>query len=328
MSSAITDRPPPAVVAHGSPPRRASRLPAGLRVPILIVLNLGIQVALSTFAADVLPKDVALASSKATSDYDAAARFVYQILMVWLGWHLKYDFIDVGALTLIADAPYAYLVRTYYDVSLTSIITRIHIDLAAIMIPTYLLRPRSALHNPHAPLRNRFLLNSVQVQAATGLLAVGVYVVVLWSALKTHLLNPFLVTHFQLVTLEHAHNETPIQLIWKTAIAGLAAQTFLLYPSITSQPSSGAVTPVRLFDSATATLPETLQHNVWFFSKRTKTLVQQTVILCAFLFANTVRRASGLEGADLVGAAGYAGLWVLATVICAGWWVWVGDTEA
>lgn len=219
-----------------------------------------------------------------------------------------------------------YLLTTYYDVSLATVAAFMNIEVISIVLPTFLLRPQSKIHDPSAPLRNRFLLNSFQVQTSTSLLAIGVYVVVIWSALKSGILNTFLIVHFDVRTLENAHAETPISIAWKTFMAGIATKTFLLNPSIGAV--SGSATPVNPFDPATATLPETVKHNVWFFSRRTRTLIQQTTILSAFLLANTIQRTLTLEGTDLVGGAGYAGVWILDTVVCAGWWTWVGDTES
>ena len=227
---------------------------------------------------------------------------------------------------MVANAPYMYLLATYYEVSIATVAAFVHIELFSIAIPTFLLRPQSAIHDPNAPIRNRFLLNSFQVQTSTSLLAIGVYVVVIWSALKSGILNTFLVVHFDIRTLENAHSETPISIAWKVFMAGIAAKTFLLNPSIGAV--TGTLTPVGPFDPATASLPATLRHNVWFFSKRTRTLVRQTVVLSTFLLLNTVQRTFTLEGAELVGGFGYASVWVLATVICAGWWSWVGDTES
>lgn len=202
------------------------------------------------------------------------------------------------------------------------------IEVLSIALPTYLLRPRSLAHKANAPLRNRFLLNSVQVQLSSALLSLGVYVVVLWAGLRTEKLNEFLINYFDLETLELAHRETPLSIIGKTFVAAIAAREFLLNPSIAAQPPSGLATPAEQFDAATASLPQTVKQNFWRFDKRTKTLIQQTAILNMFVFANTVQRAMTLNGTELTGAAGYAGFWVFANTITALWYGWIGDTSA
>lgn len=154
----------------------------------------------------------------------------------------------------------------------------------------------------------------------------GVYIVVLWGSLKTGFLNQFLVTYFDVSTLEAAHLETPVSILAKVFLSGIAAKAFLLNPSIAAQPPSGAETP-NDFNPATSDLKQTIKANVWYFSKRTRTLIQQTIILNAFLFANTIQRCMTLNGTEISGASGYAGLWVGANVVLALWYTWVGDTS-
>jgi hypothetical protein len=235
---------------------------------------------------------------------------------------------DVAALTVLTNAPYAYLLTTYYNISTLTVAAHMNIEVFAIAIPTYLLRSRSVAHKPNAPLRNRFLLNSVQVQFSNALLAIGVYIVVLWAGLKTNYLNLFLISHFDIPTLEAAHLETPVSIFVKIFTAGVAAKEFLLNPSIAAQPLSGTATPAEEFDPATATLDQTIKANVLPFDRRTRTLVQQTIILNSFLFASTVQRCMTLTGTEITGAAGYAGVWVVANVITATWYAWVGDTSS
>jgi hypothetical protein len=236
--------------------------------------------------------------------------------------------IDASALTVLTNAPYAYLLSTFYDISPFTVAAYTGVQVAAIAIPTLLLRPTSKIHNKNAALPNRFLLDSFQVQTTTALLAIGVYTTVIWISIKTSALNLFLVSHFDLPTLEGAHAETPVSIFVKLMTVGLAAKTFLLNPSIGAQTASGSATPVEPFDPATATLPATLKHNFWFFSKRTRTLITQTAVLSAFLFANTLQKSLTLRESDAVGAAGYAGVWLLATWVTAGWWAWIGDTQS
>lgn len=200
-----------------------------------------------------------------------------------------------------------------------------NIEVLSMAIPTFLLRPRAPLHDRRAPLRNRYLLDSVQVQLSSALLAIGVYGVVFWCALQTGMLNEFLVRFFDIPTLEAAHNESPVTICGKIFTAGFAAKSFLLNPSIAAQPLTAP--PVEVFDPATATFTETLRHNFWFFSRRTRTLIQQTLVLNAFVFLNLVQRLMTLDGTELMGAAGYASIWVAANTLISAWYAWVGDTS-
>jgi hypothetical protein len=234
---------------------------------------------------------------------------------------------DVAALTVLIHTPFAYLLSTYYEISTLTLAVHTNIEVLAMALPTYLMRARSVVHKPNAPLRNRFLINSVQVQFSNSLLAMGVYIVVIWGGLKTGALNLFLIRFFDIPTLESAHYENPITILGKVLVAGVAAKEFLLNPSIAAQPLSGAESPEQQFDPSTATLDQTIKANILPFSKRTNTLIQQAVILNSFLFVNTVQRCMTLSGTELLGAAGYASYWVAANVILTLWYTWVGDTN-
>ena len=64
---------------------------------------------------------------------------------------------------------------------------------------------------------------------------------------------------------------------------------------------------------------------MWGWSKQTKALLTQTAVLAVMVAANTAVRVSALEGTDVVGAVGYAGVWVLAGLLSAVMFGWVGD---
>ena len=163
--------------------------------------------------------------------------------------------------------------------------------------------------------------------ASNTALAVGVYATVIYTALSTQRLTLFLINHFDLVSVELAHDLYVPTLAGKLLIAGYATRAFLLNPSIAAQPDAGSATPVVEFEPATATLPQTVKHNVWYFSRRTRTLIERTTVLGVFLLANTMLKGATLEGAELIGSAGYAAVWIVAANICAWWFVWTGDAE-
>ncbi|ORY01170.1 hypothetical protein BCR34DRAFT_575038 [Clohesyomyces aquaticus] len=328
--SRVISRAEPVVVPNGvtSPPLRASRLPSSLRFPIVVVLSFSIRSMLLSTAANFLGEELGNISRREDDPYRVGGFLAYKVLVLWAGWHLNYDFLDISSLTIVANAPFAYLLTNYYQISPLTISANVLADLISVALPTFLLRRRSAVHDSKAPLPNRFLLNSFQVQTSTALMTVGTYVAVIWAALQAQQLNEFLVSHFEIPTLELAHKETPFTLIAKLLPVGLAAKGFLLNPSIGAQPASGTATPIAPFDPAVASLPETIEHNFWSFSKRTKTLIGQTAVLSAFILANTVQRVMTVRGTDVSGAAGYAGIWVVATVVTAGWSAWVADTES
>ncbi|KAF1996504.1 hypothetical protein P154DRAFT_537877 [Amniculicola lignicola CBS 123094] len=321
----LTDRGEPSVVPTSASPLRRSRLPTLLHVPILVVISLALRSALLPVATNFLGEELGAITKREDDTRFALGALAYKVIIICLGWYAKYDWMDISSLSVLSNAPYAYLVLTYFNISPLTIAAKIFIEVVATALPTFLLRAPSPIHNPNVPLRNRFLLESFQVQLSATLLAMGVYTTALWVGTKSGALSVFLVQHFDLVTLEEAHTETIPVLAAKIFFVGVAAKGFLLNDSIGAE-ASGASTPIE-FDVATADLPATFKHNVWFFSKRTRALIRQTTILSFFMAANTVQSTYTLQGADLTGAAGYAGAWVLATAGCSAWWVWVGNTS-
>lgn len=232
---------------------------------------------------------------------------------------------DIGALTAVINIPYAFLLTTYFNISHLTAFTHVAIEVVAIALPTFLLRPIADINNPAVRIRNRYLLDSFQVWASNNALAVGVYATVIYAALQTNRLTLFLIHHFELPSVELAHDLYVPTLAGKLLVAGYATRAFLLNPSIAAQPETGTATPVEVFEPATATLPQTIKHNVWFFSRRTRTLIQRTMVLSVFLLANTVLKGATLEGSEIIGSAGYSAVWIVAANICAWWFVWTGD---
>ncbi|KAK7183225.1 uncharacterized protein CC84DRAFT_1092114 [Paraphaeosphaeria sporulosa] len=329
----MADRPPPTVVPRAS---RRARLPSFVRLPMLIILNICLQSALWTGAENVLSHELGAVSKVPRPGQEQEGfgeltepivRLVSKIALVSVAWKLRYDYFDIGALTAVINIPFAFLLTTFYNISLLTAAAHVAIEVISIALPTYLLRPIADINNPAVPIRNRYLLNSFQVSWSNTALAVGVYATVLYSSLQTNWLTIFLINHFDLPSVELAHDVQAATFIPKLLVAGYATKAFLLDPAIGAQPETGAVTPVGPFEPATATLPQTLKHNFWFFSRRTRTLIQRSAVLSTFLLANTVLRGATLEGSEIAGSAGYAGVWILAANICAAWFVWTGDAD-
>lgn len=75
---------------------RRSRLPAPLRVPILVVLNLGINTLLWQTAAQFIPPELGYVSRVPTDDdvytlYSPVARLITKILTLYATWAVGYD---------------------------------------------------------------------------------------------------------------------------------------------------------------------------------------------------------------------------------------------
>ena len=82
------------------------------------------------------------------------------------------------------------------------------------------------------------------------------------------------------------------------------------------------------FNPETATLGETVMYNLWGYSHRARKLIRRTAVLVAVGGAHTIIQTYGtLEGAELVGAAGWSSVWGLAATLTGAAFLWVGDVN-
>ena len=108
---------------------------------------------------------------------------------------------------------------------------------------------------------------------------------------------------------------------------GIATKTFLFTPSTASKRD---VQDERneLFDPQTATLKETLWYNVWGFSHVERVFISRTGTLVAVTFLYSwLQVYASVEGAESVGAAGWAVVWATAAWLTGLAYSWVGDVE-
>lgn len=328
---AITDRDPPAVLNHGVPvaPLRKSRLHPSLRLPMLMVLNLTLQSSLLTFASGFMNNELgAVSRTGEKSPPEILAYLGSKLAVLWFEWRAGLDSIEASCVTVVANTPFAYLLLTYYAIPAQTVAILLATEVFAVAFPTFLLQRPSAAHNPRAKLRKRFLLESLQVQHSTNALSIVVFITLVYLSQTTGTLNRFLISHFGIPTVELAYQETVLSIFSKVVFAALATKEFLLNPAIAAEGASGRDTPVTEFDPATADLPSTLKHNFWFFTKQTRALIRNTLILSAITFVTTVQRTLTLDQTDVPGAAGYGAFWVAAILVNAGWLSWIGDTTA
>lgn len=94
MADVIIERDEPVVVPTRRPQR--TRLPAPLRVPILIVLNVGIKALLWQAASNFLSPELGYVSKAPTDNdlytlYSPLARLITKIVSVYITWTRGYD---------------------------------------------------------------------------------------------------------------------------------------------------------------------------------------------------------------------------------------------
>ena len=197
-------------------------------------------------------------------------------------------------------------------------------------IPFRLLRPVLPTHSSEAPkgaIANRTIINDLPVAVFTSLLAAGIYGIVLYSSFATWL-PTHLILHFDgLRDLTGAYEATVALLLPAFIPSGIAAKSFLFTPSTGARADLGDIKN-SAFNPETATLWETVLYNLWGYSKRTRTIIKRTATLAAVVYLNTFLQVFvTVEGADAIGAAGWACVWATATVLTGSALWWVGNVE-
>ena len=237
---------------------------------------------------------------------------------------------DFAALTFLTHVPYHYFLSTFYNIRPTTSACCIAIDTLAAYVPFYSLKVSSSIHSiktPKGVAANRSVINDIGVQVYTSLLAAGIYGVVVLGSYGLWL-PVFLEIHFDgLRDISAAHSQNFPWLILSFLPTGFAAKVFLFTPA-TAAKADKYDKKTAAFDPKTATLGETVVYNLWGYSHRARILVTRTAVLIAVGGAHTIIQTYGsLEGAELLGAAGWYGVWGLAATLTGAAFLWVTDVD-
>jgi hypothetical protein len=219
----------------------------------------------------------------------------------------------------------------FYEISLTTVASTLAVNILAVALPVYLLRPRSLTHSADAPISavpDRNIIHDSSIIAINSLLGAAIYAATIFGAVNTAL-PVWLVTHFTgLPSLTAAHQASTLPALFIMLglflPVGYAAREFLFTPSLgyQTQPHLGNAL-ASAFNPETADLKRTFQHNLGLDNKRKIVLAQRTSILGALTFVSTMAQVfARVDGAELLGAAGYAGPWVLSVILTAGAFYW------
>lgn len=171
----------------------------------------------------------------------------------------------------------------------------------------------------------------------TTVLAASVYAV-FFSLLYYFDLGIFLIRHFENIpSLETAHESNLPKMVLLFLGSGFAAMLFMFRPtlaaagkpSLTEAKAKGR--RAKKFNAETATLGETLAHNLGIerhLSHRAEVLISRTGVLIICTVANTFVRVFGtVDGTDIVGSLGYAGLWAVANALVGVVYAWLGNEQ-
>ncbi|KAL3423680.1 hypothetical protein PVAG01_05427 [Phlyctema vagabunda] len=305
-------------VAIKPPPARASKLPSVLRFPLLVTLSLTFSSLLYSFSAQVLQTEGELAAVSRRLDqwWEVGALLGWRAAELALGWWGGYDSFDLSALAVLSHGPPLYLLKTFYGISNTAVISSLAIDAITLAVPMHLLRPLSPGHSSDFPLPpvERGILSSIPIQILMTLLGTVIYSTTLYGSYASFLPTS-LVTYFEgIPTIAPAHTARPETLFPTMLLMGVAAKSFIFTPATATLPSI-ADAKAGAFNPETATLSGTVLHNIWGFSPRTRTIIKRTVTLMLASGINTfVQTLVTVNGSEAKGAAAYSSVWPIAAL--------------
>ena len=193
------------------------------------------------------------------------------------------------------------------------------VDVVSAFLPFLLLRKLSGAHSAAAGVPNREIVLDAGIQVLTSLLSSLVYNVVLFLAFRTYLPTNLVLYFNGIPTIRPAvdavllaFNSPTTQVI--CLLSGLAARTFIFAPLVTT-PRTAHDQEIEEFDPVNATLGQTVAFNIWGFTSQTKVSIKRTAVAMLLTAAGTCVQCLGIRGVESYGAAVYASVWVIATMM-------------
>lgn len=322
----------PTDIPMPSPPS-PSRLPAWLRLPLVVLSSLAISAFAYSALADITGLELAKVSRDLTSEWEVAAVVAWKVVSLVLAFASGYDWLDLTALTLLSNLPYYYLLNAFYTAHDYAVLPALATDLLSIAVP-FALFTRTSASATDARLTkaaSRAIVRDWQVLGLVTIFGAAIYAVTLYTSAFTWL-PVYMITHFDNLRNLHSEREENLALqVLLAAPAGLATARFLFVPAVAASNkllrSLDAVAVAPKFDTENANLAQTIAYNLGFgpdgFSARTQVLTKRTAVLVLSSFVNTfVRVFATIEGTEVVGALGWSSLWAgagLLTGIAYGW---------
>jgi hypothetical protein len=233
---------------------------------------------------------------------------------------------DVAALTIQTRLPYFYLLTSFYGISALTSGIYLFLDVLSAALPFYLLRRRLPSHTAKGvSVPNQSILRDSIIFLYTTIFSALIYSTLIYTSFKTWL-PVHIVTYFDNVKSLSAAHEAQFPLLLLTFFPlGWAARTFLFSPSTAARANLGDMVATS-FNPHTATLSDTVKHNFWNFNKGTKVVIKRSLILSAMVGLTTWLRVwKTVEGSEGLGAAGWAGLWAVASLVNGAALRWVGN---
>ncbi|KAL1955171.1 hypothetical protein VTO42DRAFT_8936 [Malbranchea cinnamomea] len=221
--------------------------------------------------------------------------------------------------------PTYILLSSFYGIRPTTILTVSAINVFCIVAPFIFRSPNPIRLTPATSSQQRPAVQDTNTAFYTTIFATLIYTIAIYMSYSSWV-PIFLINHFDgLPDLRSAHEGATMLLpTFLTYLpAGFAARDFLLVSSA-GHPRAEERGPAYR-EQPGELLISSLYHRYWV-PRRTKTkiLVKRTAVLAMMIMANTVVQLLGtINGADLKGSLGWAGIWTVATVTIAAAFSWM-----
>ncbi|KAL2168179.1 hypothetical protein VTG60DRAFT_296 [Thermothelomyces hinnuleus] len=301
-------------------PKRVARLPGPVRFALAVVLSFALSSLGRLFVDHCSNNEIGGIAREGISRKELSILAAWKLFGLALGWWYDYDGFDLAALALLSHGPVTFLISVFYGIRAITAGAYLAVDVVSAFVPFLLLRRLSGAHAAAPGVPNRDIVADRGIQVLTSLHSALVYSVVLFLAGRFVLPNTLVLYFEGIPTIQPAADATLLgfgspttQLL--SLLFGLAARTFIFTPLVTT-PTTAEDRKNAEFDPVSASLGQTVAWNLWGYTTRTKVSLIRTAVAMLFTavgtYLDTVLVISGVEP---YGAAVYASVWVIATLV-------------
>lgn len=204
------------------------------------------------------------------------------------------------------------MLAAFYNLTPTTALSALVIDVLSIAVPFYLVRPLSATGDSSIKASRDVL--DIPMQLLTTILSTGIYTVTLVLSLR-FLMPRILVVYFSgLPSLEPAYSAAYTDVLPVTVLFGLAASTFIFAPFATTGKAKEDA-KIEQFDPVNASLGQTVWWNFWGYTAKTKVVIRRTAAAVFLSGVSTYLACTKtMYGIESTGAVAYAGVWIAAAL--------------
>ncbi|KAK3692524.1 hypothetical protein B0T22DRAFT_16075 [Podospora appendiculata] len=317
----VTDRAATAAssLAYRSRVQRA-RLSGPVRFALVVILSLTISSLASSFLNVVTQGELTRISRQPESMTEKGLLAAWRIFELALAWFGDYDGYDLAALALMSHGPTTLLMTVFYGIRARTAGAYLGIDVVSAFLPFILLRQLSGAHSAAPGVPNREIVADRGIQVLTALLSALVYSTTLFLACRTFLPTTLVLAFEGIPTIVPAADAMLFGFGSPATqnlclLFGAAARTFIFTPFITTPPATQDKEASE-FDPVSATLGQTVAYNLWGFTGQTKVSIKRTAVAMLLTAVNTYLQCSSMiNGVESYGAAAYASIWTVATMI-------------